>query len=239
MTTRKKSGSRSGGPSAPRGRGFMQAPAYQNLKTILHLSDSNKEAAARLGISDRTLRRWKANGIPEKSKQKYGRKIAHVSGGLKSAEHRKPPSVRKEPRSFYYYRNYGGVRTKHWVVDGAPYDELLYILVHECNKEIYSGFSFLLKLEAPFSGIWDGENKYPENDLQKMSSKDRREIRSSGSWLDITMSDPFISTRLMPLLPERCHPDEFIEALNHYHGLKNTSIYEIRIKEWRQFEDEK
>lgn len=227
----------SGGVRPPK-RGFMQQAAYQKLKTVLHLSSTNKEAAKRLGISERTLRRWKSQGVPPKSQEKYGLKISRVAGGLKAAEQRKAPSQRKEPRAFYYYREHGGIRTKHFVVDGAPYDELLYILVSECFKEKYSGFSLLLKLDAPFSGIWDGENRYSEKDLHKMSSKERRETRSTGSWLDITMSDPFISTRIFPLIPGRCHPDEFAEILNHYFGMKNAGIYEIRIKEWRRFEDE-
>lgn len=219
-------------------RGNMLSPAYEHLKTILHLTGTNKEAAKRLGISERTLRRWKSHGIPAKSQLLYGTKISRVAGGLKSAETRKPPNARKEYRPFYYYRDYGGVRTKHFVVDGASYDALLYILVRECYKEKYSGFSLLLKLDAPFSGIWDGENRYSERDLQKMSSRERRETRSTGSWLDVSMSDPFISTRIFPLLPGRCHPDEFAETLNHYFGMKNASIYEIRIKEWRtSYED--
>ncbi len=43
---------------------FSHKADYQRLVFVLQNSKSNKEAAEKIGVSERTIRRWKTFGVP-------------------------------------------------------------------------------------------------------------------------------------------------------------------------------
>lgn len=222
----------------PTSKHFSNDPLYQRVIYVTQYADTNTEAAKRLGISTSTLRRWKKYGIPDRSIDKYSKHITRVSAGIKGSWEKQPEIQRKEFRPLYYYRTFGGVRTKYWIVEGAPYDALLEIILRECYKGIYSGYSLLLETVAPFEGIWDGEGgMYSVDDINSAPIKQRKSIRDSGSWIQTSDADPFISTRTFPLIPGHCHPSEFEDTLFRFYGMKNIRIHEIRVKEFRQSDE--
>jgi hypothetical protein len=239
LSKRQKKGSRTKSAyPAPTSKHFSGVPAYKRLVYILQHSASNKEAAARIGVSDRTIRRWKALGIPDKSIKQHAKRLREVSYQIQRKEQNIPPSSRPEPRPVYYYREFGGIRTKYWIVEGLPYDAILEILMRECLKEIYSGYTLLLKVNVPFEGVWLGDDVITRQDLEKTPLRDRRKIREAGSWVEVTMQKPYISTKIYPLIPGFCHPDDFADTVSHFYGSSYLSIYEIRLKEWRRYEED-
>lgn len=221
--------------------------AYRNFIKLLHFTKTNKEAAKRLGVSDRTIRRWKADGIPIKNQVAHNKKIKNVLTGLRVREENLPIEKRIVPRSIFYWQSFfsGAPRIKRWLVDGAEYDELLHIILRECSVEYapdvpwFSSFSFVLKFTSPFVGLWDGENFTSEDDLKQLTSREKIEARKNGSWIDSATSQ-FISSRRQSLDTDKCKhdPQEYIEFLNKYFYSKYTEIYEIKFFEWRRFEDE-
>lgn len=217
---------------------FGTDPLYQKLIYVIQHTQSNKKAAKRLSISPSTLSRWKAFGIPDRTiqKKKYSQKINRVSSGLKSSIEKLPTEQRAEPRALFYYRWFGGVRVKYWLVDGLPYDEMLYILLKECNKDYYSSFRIRFEINVDFQGFYDGEDFTSKDDFDNLDNKEKRAIRQNGSWLDVSAGH-IISTKLFALTPGFCHPDEFEESLYRYYGMEFVNILELIFTEQRRDEN--
>ena len=193
---------------------FAGSKAYQNLLYVLRHSATVKEAGTRLGVSDRTIRRWKAYGIPEKSEHKVRRKLSNIARGFRQRESNIPPALRPEPKPLHYYRTIHGIRTKFIIVSGLPYDAILDIILRECQNHVYASFTYLLRLKTPFTGDWEG------------------------SWIKTAISEPWVSSRNQAIIPGYCHPEEFEEQLSYYFGLPNTEIYELRFRGWRNYDDQ-
>lgn len=232
----------------PSAREFSASDAYNRLIYIIQNSSGMKEAANRLDRSPRTLRRWKSEGIPDRALFKNDKKLEHkinrVFGGLKGAETRLErstslkPHPKKEPRITYYIRTYaGGARVIHYPVENLPFEAMLEILMRDCLRQPRTvAYTFLLKFESPFSGMWDGETFTSERDLTLMPKSQAQVVRNTGSWINITMSDPFVSTRLIDF-KDTCSYDQIGDVLSKYFYLENTKIYEIRVKERRSWTD--
>lgn len=215
---------------------FSHKADYQRLVFVLQNSKSNKEAAEKIGVSERTIRRWKTFGVPNKSEHK--KDITKVARNIRRRLSNIPPSLQPDPRPLFYYRTFGGVRTKYYIVAGLSYETILNIITDECKKGIYSAYAFLLKFEIPFTGVWTGAEAFDVYDIDAMTAKERRQLRDAGSWVSVTEREPYLSTRLMPVIKGRCDPDDFAEDLSHYFGLNYTKIYEVRFKEWRALDND-
>lgn len=217
---------------------FADDPLYKRLIYVTQYVETNREAAERLGISDSTLRRWKKYGIPERSaiNKQYTTKINRVSAAMIAHQNKRVESGKPyhELRTLYYYRTFGGVRTKYWIVKGATYEQMLEILLRECVRGVYSGYSLLLEMTVPFQGLFDGESTFVSSEeIKDVPMRERRKLRASSSWIETTLENPFVSTRNFPLVPGQCHPEDFEDTLYHFYGMPNVLINEIRIKEFR------
>lgn len=235
----------------PSAREFGASDAYNRLIYIIQNSETMADAARRLGRSTRTLRRWKSEGIPDRSlfkdNNQLSNKISRVSGAFKAAATRqekpqqkptqKPPK-KKELRYTFYERNYGGSIVRHYPVEFLPYEALLEILMMECLRQPKTvAYTFLLEFNAPFSGMWDGETLTSDEQLSLMMKSEVKNIRNNGSWIDVSMSDPFTSTKLIDF-KNTCTYDQISDVLNKYFFSQHTKIYEIRVKQRRSWTDE-
>jgi len=225
----------------PSAREFSASDAYNRLIYIIQNSENMADAARRLGKSTRTLRRWKSEGIPDSTlaKPEVSQKIIRVSAGFKSAETRlEKQKKHKELKITFYERNYGGAIVRHYPVGNLPYEALLEILMIECLRQPKTvAYTFLLKFEAPFSGLWDGETLVSDDELRTMAKKDAQYARDHGSWINVAMNDPFTSTRLIDF-KNTCSYEQIGEVLNKYFFSSKTKIYEIRVKQRRVWSDD-
>lgn len=224
-------------------REFSASDLYNKLIEILHISETNQQSADRLGISTRTLRRWKSEGIPaprtEKQKQTH-KKISTVYSNITRQQKRqeqkqKPPT---EKRIIYYDRFYGKAKVRHFPVENMPYEAIRELLLKECLKQPRTvSYNFLLKLSSPFSGIFDGEEFTSEKKLASISKSDAKAIRNNGSWLDIAKNDPFVNTRLFAYT-DMCDISEIDSVIDMFFGKPYITIYEIRSKYRRPYDED-
>lgn len=233
----------------PSAREFSASDAYNRLIYIIQNTETMSDAARRLGRSTRTLRRWKSEGIPDRSLQKtdISKKLSRVSGGFKSQETRQEKHHQKNQKELkvtFYERNYGGAIVRHYPVDKLPYEALLEILMMECKRQPKTvAYSFLLRFEAPFEGLWDGKETFISADeLSLMPKSEAKAARESMSWINVTMDDPFTSSKLLAFKNNEtgniCLRDDFGDILNRFFFMKYTKIYEIRVKQRRTWTDE-
>ena len=219
-------------------------PLYQKLVYIAQNSDTRKKAAERLGISPSTLYRWIRFGVPEKVKfvdlkstaaRVYKNTRATVKRRLQRDEY-------YEPKTIHFYRYFGGVRSKYYLVQNHTYEQMLEIIMRECEafhdgKINYAGFRFRLKLTAPFEGLYDGDGNFTDDDeLAKMTPRERRMARSMSSWIKITIENPYLSSRVFPFQAGdgMCRdPAEYEDNLYKFFHTKNMQIEEIIFSEIR------
>lgn len=143
-------------------------PDYHRLLNVLAYADTSQEIADKLGVSTRTLRRWKQNGIPEKSRAKQHAKLVsinqYVNKRVKQIE--KQTGVHPEPRPLYtiHTSKYDGSRVHYVYVEGASCARIQEILLTLCATQsritglpYFAGFYLSIRTFAASEFRWNGD----------------------------------------------------------------------------------
>jgi DNA-binding transcriptional regulator YdaS (Cro superfamily) len=219
-------------------RKIINTPLYQRMIYVDQYAKTNKEAAARLGISERSLRRWKRDGISNRASQspKYTSKINRVAAGIVSSQQRLPTEQRRELRPVWYYHRqyYTDARSKIYKTAGATYEQLLEIVLRECYRGGYTGFSFELKFNAPFEGFMSMDNSIMSYaQYQALPKRQQKEVRDLMCFIQVNMDKPFFRSHKIALIPDDCHPDNFTTTLDNFFHMPNVDITNIKFDEPR------
>lgn len=213
---------------------------YQRFLYVVQYSNTNREAAERLGVSTSTIRRWKRDGISNRASQnkEIVHKIRRSSGAIRGYIAHTPEDHRthKEFRPVYYYRYEGGARSKIWRTKGASFEQLLEIVLRECARGGYTGFSYLTEFKHEWEGFITEENEFIDlDDLSELSKREQKLVRDNSSFISVNMDDPYIASHTQMLLPHDCHPDNFIQTLNNIFNKQFLEVVNIKFNEPRDY----
>ena len=207
---------------------------YQRLLDILRFSPTDKQVAEKLGVSPRTLSRWKKNGIPPKTHEKKHADFVRVAANTRKRVFSKPTEQRPEPRQIRTATQYSDIV----FVRGQPLDAVFETVLRYAatRQPAFSAYRFILKFNQPFSGIWDGKGTLvSEDDLQRMPKAKAREARKIGSWLDTANQFGYVSTRLITL---EQRPEDHYEDISRFFGQAYYEIDHIIFKKRRIHSDD-
>lgn len=229
---------------------FNEGKQYSRLVNIIQNTDTNKQAAARIGVSTSTLRRWIQYGISNRAlaDKKLQSKINRVSAGFLTYRKTTPTEQQKEYRPFSYIRKHARAFTKYWNVENASYEQVLDIMLRECETGIYGGLYFLIKFNVSFSGYFDGDTgdyynadgsgKITDKNGAQLDSKSRSSVRASGSWIEqVDPAHPFLNTKLLDLRENRCNSGVLHDYLDKFYYMRHFDIIEVRFNE-KTFKDD-
>lgn len=185
--------------------------AYLRLVLALLYSPSDKSVAESIGVSPRTISRWKHGGIPEQSRAIYGERIRQVS------ENAWKRRITDEVRAFYDDRppprvrpvisvRYGGELVYVYCAR-APYEQLWQIVkaFKQHRQPLYVGISYLLHFDPEFEGWWDGQDQI-DQDLGK-SYRIEYGASMRSRWSNLQE-----------------HDTDLLEQLNHYFYMEDAHI---------------
>jgi len=219
---------------------FADTPQYKRLVNILHNTDTNREAAERIGVSPSTIRRWATYGISNRAlkNQKIQSKITRVSAGFSAYRKTVDTDDQKEYRAFSYRRDFGKAFTKYWNVENASYGQIQEIILRECRTNLYAGYYFLLKFDTKFEGFWDSHNAefyaldgkggMSDSTGRKLEPKERQYVRDNGSFVSVNLKQPFLNTSVFTLDEGQCSPDVLQDTLLKFYYMQHFTIIEVR-----------
>lgn len=224
---------------------FADTAQYKRLSNIVRNTETAQQAAQKIGISKTTLYRWLKYGIPNRAlndKQKQS-KITRVSAGFDTYRKSTPTEQQKEYRPFSYVRKHARSNTKHWNVENASYEQILYIMLKECETQRYNGAYFLIKFNVYFTGYFDGENGdyYDADGNGNLTAKNgkkldsyekRKKVRDTTSWVSqITAEQPFLNTKILDLTTGRCDSGKLNDYLDNFYNMRHFEIIEVRFND--------
>lgn len=206
---------------------------YERLIYILEFYPKRADAAAKLGVSTRTLRRYIHEGIPPGAKLTR-RKQAAVFTGLKRREayaNLQDKPIKKTPVQIMRYLS--GTRTDTVYIDGADYMQVLHLLLSKCHAKdshgypLYLSYSMTLKFDLgdvpELQGFWDKDNAHfipvDSDDFKKMKKELKPSEIAALSFVTIAADHPFISTARVAMTQGACSGDDYVMQLQHAFGL--------------------
>lgn len=185
--------------------------AYLRLVLALLYSPSVRAVADVIGVSPRTISRWKHGGIPGRSIAYYGERIRQVADNAWSRrltlERRAylndepPPQVRP-----VISVRYGGELVYVYCAR-APFDQLWQIIkaFKRHRQPLYVGLSYLIRFDQEFAGWWDGTDTVEEDLGKQYRIEDGDSMRTRWSSL-------------------QDHDTDLLEDLNKYFYMQDAHI---------------
>jgi hypothetical protein len=197
---------------------------YNRLIKTLQLYPTNKDAAAALGVSDRTLRRYLHEGIPPNAKLSRKKLAAVHSGARRRAEYAKLKNAPIIPRKIPIHRHLGGTQTDTIYIEGMGPFDVLEILYKACLSGLYMTYSITLKFDIgvehsitgwfePETGRFIPVDSKEWNETKKNLTRSQRE---GLSLVTILNNHPFVATRPVAVMPGNlCDPAEYEEQIHN------------------------